>query len=602
MEKQGKEWQFCIFAGLCILLNYGGKMAADSLGFVLWLDSIGTALLTYVAGPVCGILISLGSNLAFVLEKDAPVWNAFTGVGFALVLGLYRKRLRLEKLGSSVSVALIGAFVSMVYRAVAGAVFPPVQVGNLWGDAIWGYGVEMGFWSAFFYPLGIFYVDLADKLVSMLIPWALLRLGFAGSVRQELYGIIALRRAKQEEMAVQKLEKKERDALAGLALVFLLSSLFTGNAQAAAVGEGVELNDYVQMIYSSKNGLPCGEANDIAMTNDGVLWVGTYAGLYRYNGKEFRWMNFESVRNVNCLYVDLEGRLWIGSNDNGVSISINESIVNVLDASHGLPSNSVRAIIESSDGYFYVGTSESMQILTLNSGLRRVETLWEVNYTDQLAADESGHVAAVTEDGRLFLLQGGKILCSLRLTEGEEFFSTVAFDEEGRLYAGTSHHRILLYDISEGLFVQEGELSCPPFRTIQDLFFMEDDTLLVVADNGIGYFSPSGEFRKVNTNSFNNSIENVLLDYQDNFWFTSSRLGLLRMAQSSFRDIYSTIGMDSQVVNAVTFWQGNFYFGTDKGLDVADGSLREQLSTELSRDLEGMRIRCLFVDSHGSMW
>ena len=65
-----------------------------------------------------------------------------------------------------------------------------------------------------------------------------------------------------------------------------------------------------------------------------------------------RWVDdYESVKNVNCLYVDEEGRMWIGTNDNGLSIMIREKIVNVLDQSSGLPSNSVRCIIRATDGY-----------------------------------------------------------------------------------------------------------------------------------------------------------------------------------------------------------------------------------------------------------
>ncbi|MBP5609563.1 MAG: hypothetical protein J6X66_15020, partial [Lachnospiraceae bacterium] len=76
----------------------------------------------------------------------------------------------------------------------------------------------------------------------------------------------------------------------------LLSPLKT---QAAPDSDTVDYNDYVQSVYSGNNGLPCGEANDIAQTNDGVLWIGTYAGLYRYNGREFRWIDeYESVKNV----------------------------------------------------------------------------------------------------------------------------------------------------------------------------------------------------------------------------------------------------------------------------------------------------------------
>ena len=39
---------------------------------------------------------------------------------------------------------------------------------------------------------------------------------------------------------------------------------------------------------------------------------------------------YASVKTVNCLYKDEEGRLWIGTNDGGVSIMIDETIINVV--------------------------------------------------------------------------------------------------------------------------------------------------------------------------------------------------------------------------------------------------------------------------------
>ena len=59
-------------------------------------------------------------------------------------------------------------------------------------------------------------------------------------------------------------------------------------------------------------------------------------------------------------------------------------------------------------------------------------------------------------------------------------------------------------------------------------------------------------------NEFNNSIDNTLLDYQGNLWFTSSRLGLLRLAQSAFKDIYTTIGMQSRVRVGEPFQRAEF--------------------------------------------
>ena len=55
--------------------------------------------------------------------------------------------------------------------------------------------------------------------------------------------------------------------------------------------------------------------------------------------------DISSVKTINCLYVDEEGRLWAGTNDSGVTIFINEEPINVVDDQNGLLSNSVKQIV-----------------------------------------------------------------------------------------------------------------------------------------------------------------------------------------------------------------------------------------------------------------
>jgi energy-coupling factor transport system substrate-specific component len=74
------------------------------------------------------------------------------------------------------------------------------------------------------------------------------------------------------------------------------------------------------------------------------------------------------------------------------------------------------------------------------------------------------------------------------------------------------------------------------------------------------------------------------------------------MAPSVFKDVYSTVGMPNRVVNTVTKWQGNYYFGTDKGLDVVDARGREQITNALTERFAGTRIRCMFVDRDNHLW
>ena len=596
--KKWKLYQFCIFILFCLALNIGGRWLAQHFSWPLWLDSMGTALCAYMTGPVCGCIVGLTGNLIVGMQNHLSVIYGLTSLAMGVIVGRAARRGRMDTAFGTMSVASLVTLAAVAVSAPLNILFYHGSTGNVWGDGVIAYLQENGFPVLLSQVIGQFYIDFADKTLTMMALFLLLR----------LFRRIAGRRTKGPEAEDKQPERAESGkAVRATALLVAAGLAFSAapwTARAAEQGEErTDYTDYVQTVYASKNGLPCGEANDIAQTNDGILWIGTYAGLYRYNGREFRWMdNYDSVRNVNCLYVDEVGRLWIGTNDNGLSIVINEKVVNVVDQSKGLPSNSVRSIVQGEDGYYYVGTTGSMQILSLNNGLKKMNTLWEINYADHLAADASGLVAAVTSDGRLFLLRSGQILSSRQLPGGGEVFKSCAFNGQGLLLAGTTDGHIYEFDVSRGWFDFRDVKRCGGLSSIKKLYFLDNGEMFITADNGVGYMDLAGTYHHVNTNDFNNSIDNMLIDYQGNLWFTSSRLGLLRMAPSSFRDVYATAGMSSRVVNAVVKWQGAYYFGTDKGMDAVDLSCKHQVKNELTERLAGMRIRCMTVDDSGSLW
>ncbi len=566
---------------------------AKGIDAPLWLDSFGTVLCAYAGGPVCGAIVGMSSNLIYGTMYQMSFIYALTGAALGVIVGIGARRGQFKTLFGTMAVAAVSAIVAAAISVPLNIIFYGGNTGNLWGDGVIGYLRELGAPLVLCQVMGQFYLDFMDKVLTLVLFFLALRIQRA------------IRGGGKKDEAEEEGPKPEKLAAAILLALALCAGSFQLPVARAdnALSDRVDYNDYVQTIYASHNGLPCGEANDIAQTNDGILWIGTYAGLYRYNGREFRWMDdYESVRNVNCLFVDEEGRLWIGTNDNGLSICINEEISKVVDQSKGLPSNSVRAIVQSSDGYYYIGTTGSMQVMTLSNGLKRVNTLWEINYCDKVAVDGDGHVAAITSDGRLFLLKKGQILSSIRLPEGEELFNSVCFDTDGVLLAGTSTNHLYVFDITGERFNLATIRECPGMKNINDLYYLDNGELFIAADNGVGYITREDEFEPINTNDFNNSIDNMLIDYQGNLWFTSSRLGLLRMAPSSFKDVYSTVGMDNRVVNAVEKWQGVYYFGTDKGLDAADESCKTRVTNALTEKLDGVRIRCLRVDSRDCLW
>ncbi len=576
-----KTWQIILFVAICVFLNMGGKLISVRFQLPLWADSFGTAMCAYVLGPVCGAMVGLTGNLAYSVVNPMSAAYSITSIALGVIVGVAAKKHWFNEFYGFMKAATFSMLTALIVSVPVNMIFTGGFTGNVWGDAVIEYLLNRNWPSFICYVLGQLAIEFTDKVLTIAAVYL---------------AIIIRRDAKEMGTPVDR-------SGAALILALCLSCAFSLPVEAAeGTTDDVDYNDYVQSIYSSNNGLLCGEANDIAQTNDGVLWIGTYAGLYRYNGQEFHWVDdYGSVKNVNCLYVDEEGRLWIGTNDNGLSIVIREKVVNVLDQSTGLPSNSVRSIVRASDGLYYVGTTGALQVIAMNNGLKAANTLEDINYVDSLSADQNGRVAAITSDGRLFVLSGGEILFTHQLPTEEEVYNSCTFAPNGTLMVGTSGNHIYSYNLSgDGLKLKK-VITCEGTKTINTMLFLDDGTMFICADNSVSYIDSDG-CHKVNTNEFNNSIDNMLYDYQGNLWFTSSRLGLLRLAKSPFRDIYGAIGMERRVVNAIVFWQNSYYIGTDNGLDVVDKACHNEIDNKLTAELDGKRIRCMYVDEQNHLW
>lgn len=587
--KDWKPWHIVLFVAACVCLNIGGKLLAVGFELPLWADSFGTALCAYIAGPVCGAIVGLTSNLSYSVVNHLSAAYSFTSIALGIIIGVAAQKKWFERFYGFMKAATLAMLTALIVSVPVNLIFSKGYTGNKWGDGVIDYLLDKKWPMALCCILGQLAIEFADKVLTI----------------AAVYIVILYRQFKKDKDEEEQIRRRRLSGTAVLLCLSILAGLtepLDVRAESVSTSEITDYNDYVQNVYSSNNGLPCGEANDIAQTNDGVLWIGTYAGLYRYNGREFRWVDdYDSVRNVNCLYVDEEGRLWIGTNDNGLSIVIREKVVNVLDQSEGLPSNSVRCIIRSSDGFYYVGTTGSMQVLAMNNGIKAASTLDEINYADSISADENSHVATVSSDGRLFLLRAGELLDRLQLPGEQELFKCCAFAPDGTLMAGTTLNHIYCYDVTGDRFKQLKITTCRDVNSINNLNYLSDGTLFISTDSGVSYIDKAG-YHVLNTNDFNNSIDNMLYDYQGNLWFTSSRLGLLRLAKSPFKDIYGAIGMERKVVNAVVYWNGNYNIGTDTGLDVVDGSCHRQIENDLTAELDGQRIRCMYVDGSDHLW
>lgn len=589
--KKWKSHQIVLVVLICIIVNFIGKYIAEKLGLPFWLDSEGTVLAAYVFGPVVGAIVGATVNLAYGALNSISYVYAITNVAVGITVGYCARKTWIDRALQAFSVSMLLALISTVISVILNCIFYDGMTGNIWGDSVINYMQEFGAPRFICYIMGEFYLDLVDKIISVYI----------------VFFIVKFKREKGARLF------KRIKALGVLMLVASMAAaalkqpvnVYASEAQPRSImsEKSSNYNLYVQTVYNKNNGIPGGEVNDMAQTIDGMLWFGTYGGLYQYDGTSFNFMSrFESVRSVNCLYSDEEGRLWIGTNDNGVSICANNELVNILNQSGGLPADSIRSITKSTSGYYYIGTTDSYCVVVLSDGIKVEKVIDELKYVSHQAAGRDGNVCAITYAGELAIVNGTEIVerhsCDF---EGESYTGTF-FDDNGILYVGTSKGHIEKYQINNKKLELIEAINCEGLININDLRLMSDGNIIVCADNGAGFVGPDKSYNSINTNSFDSSLDHVLVDYQGNIWLSSSRLGLLKLSESIFEEIYTGAGLSEAVVNAVNYWKGNYYFATDSGIDAVDSSLNVIVEDYITEMFDDMRVRCLTVDSSGNMW
>lgn len=581
-------------AAVCMAVNIGGDVFTDRYSVPAMLDSFGTIFAAYALGPFCGALVGCSSNLIVSFWSGREPVYCVLGIIIGIGIGIAARRGFFHTLFQAMSIAGLLTIAAVFLTTIFNIVFYDAETGNVLGDGVMHFLITKGcprIPAAF---IGQFYLDFSDKLMTVVGMYFVIQL-------------IRRLRSKRDKKKAADAKSKAIAAAKGtsalVAVLIVLGSVSGLHLQASAETKEEQGSSFIRTVFNGDNGLSCGHANDVIQTNDGILWVGSYSGLYRYNGTSFQYMNtFDAVKNVNCLFVDSEGRLWIGTNDNGVVLSINESITSTVDDKQGLPNNSVRCITQSSDGMYYIGTSDCMAVARLQTGITIIDKIDDILYAKSASPDNNGNVAVTTAAGKLYILKDGKIRYEIPDTVEGNTFTCCTFADNGELYAGTSDGRMLVFSVGEKEAKCTDEVTCSSLTGLNCIYIYDENTVWVLADNGIGRIFSKKEFEHLETEGFNYSLEKMAIDYQGNLWIASSRMGLMQLSASPFTDLFADYGLESSVVNTTALSNDLIYIGTDGGLIILDTVKESSVENELTKALADARVRCIIKDKNNDLW
>lgn len=395
--------------------------------------------------------------------------------------------------------------------------------------------------------------------------------------------------------------------ISALAAVLALTFLMPKNASARTLS-GFELDSYSAVLYNNTNGLPTSEANAIVQSEDGYIFIGSYSGLTFYDGVSFtRFSAQTGITSVVSLFIDKDDRLWIGTNDSGVVLYTNgEYTFYGRDA--GLTSLSVRSITQDDSGRIIFATTEGLSYI--NDEGKAVEIDDPVvsgKYLKLLSKSFDGVIYGCTTDGVCFSLEDLKITSSFdskKLSYGTANCITPDPEVRGRVLIGTTESSVICGNIFDGMSDLRA-YSVAPHSNINAICPDDPDkagAFWVCTDSGVGILSGNGSYTPYSDLPMNNSVENVMTDYEGNLWFVSSRQGVMKVVGCDFSNVSERAGLDARVVNTTCLYNDELYIGTDNGLIVLDEK-GNQKTTDLTTELDGVRIRCIKVNSAGDrLW
>lgn len=576
---------------LCIVVNILGKLIATGFNLPILLDTVGTCVAAYFVGPVGAVVSGVAGSAVFALITGGNwmyvPFHAILGV----LLYICAQRGYFRNLDTTIMSSSLIGILSVVIMAPLQLCFNGGKTGNFWGDVFFDM-LEWNGSSKVMCSVGAAaIVNIIDKQISVVIGYFLIK---------QIAKDTKPKRKSRRDMAKTLL-------ILALAAGVLVNSFAFPVSAAEMPSSPTERNfdeNYVETIYDSKSGMPYPEAIAIAETTDGCIWIGGYAGLTKYNGKEFEFIS--GITGVYALTTDSRGRLWISTSDSGIVVYDNGKF-STFTMQDGLPTNAIKAVTEAPDGSMYIGTAGNLCRVAVEGDEIRVIAVFSyesVEYASSLTMYGDKLIGA-TNEGDIFVVAEDELLYMMEPRTEDTYYTCVSV-VDGHLFAGTSENYIEDLRIFRNMAVTSKRIELEELTDITDVKACSDGRIWVCADTGIGYLKKNAEddwsFYTRDFDGFASSILGIHEDYEGNIWFVSQRCGVMKLSKSKFSDLFQLSGIDATVVNAVCEYDGNYYCGTDDGLVIIKEGSYGRVENAITELFKGERVRSIMKDSQGTMW
>lgn len=332
------------------------------------------------------------------------------------------------------------------------------------------------------------------------------------------------------------------------------------------------------------------------------IWSTCNSGLISKNSSGQTQLINESqglpLNALNCVFEDINGTIWIGSDGKGLFRFGGNSFVH-YNQSNGIQSNLIISGIEISKNKFLFGSYENGLILYENKGFTSIpldkSRIWAT------IQDDLGNIFLGTDEGLIYYnpLKNSK---SRKIDEKIKSKVTCFFKEKNGeiLFGGTEGISKI---INGNTILIQQEFNFTKIGTIRNIIRYQNK-LICATDGGLFEFK-NGIY--TNFLAFKNTSFSLKVDNQNSLWIGSD-IGLFCFNGKKLKKVFLSDQPASNFVNFINYATSKIYVGTNNGLYVLSDLEKNENASKIRYGIEDglvnleTNINSSFFDSYGNFW
>jgi diguanylate cyclase (GGDEF)-like protein len=316
------------------------------------------------------------------------------------------------------------------------------------------------------------------------------------------------------------------------------------------------LDDYFTQTWDTRDGLPHNGINALAQTNDGYLWIATWEGFARFNGREFKLFTRGSKA--------------------------------------GLPDSAIKSLTATANGELLVsGARGGVSV--------RKDREWQPQYS---AATMVNHAVFDHKQNIWLALEGKGLVYRNVLTKHDETIIgnlrafNLLIDAENTLWVATNNG---LYSVKNKTLVSHfDEHFGLPDAPAYSLLLTSKNQLIVGTEQGV-FILKNGYFEPLHQDLSQEAVSSLLEDKNNDIWLGTQKNGIFRYSDNGIEKLDDNKGLPNNRISSLyQDKEDSIWVGTSSGLF----RLREApfITLTSKQGLAGDYIRSVLAHTDGSLW